>query len=204
MYFTELQEFGWNWLSASFVVLIAITTWQYRAFFLQTRNIWRERSAKSVSITMATGLFFISIGTLWYGFQAHLLVAAYTGGLAILSFLIMLGAWKFGRPGIASYTVLACGCAWSLLMFTSMEPKFVFSGFTIGLIVPIVAQVREIYKTRSRGVLHIEWLAVALVKNVFLNIFAFASGDIVYRIFSPIFLALSVWQFVLWLRFKET
>lgn len=204
MHFAEFAGFGLNWLTASFLVVSAITLWQYRAFTLQAMKMWRERSAQSLSVTMATAVFFISVATLWYGLAVHEFTIAFTGGLSVPSAFIALGAWKFGTPSVGDRIYLGITVAWSTLMLSSIEPGIVYAGFGFGMFVPIGLQIRELYATRDRGVLHPEWLAVALVKNLFLVVYGFAANDLVYMWFSPVFLVLSAWQMWLWWSFGPT
>lgn len=204
MHFTELEQFGWNWLTASFLVVSLITTWQYRAYFLQAREVWTKKSTESLSVSMATALGFITTATLWYGIEAQKLTIAYTGGICIFGIALAIGAWRFGRPRRIDYAVLLVCSGWSFLVFTDLNAAFVYSGFSAGILIPLLLQVREMYQTKSRGVLHLEWLLTNLVKNAFLNVFAYTSGDIVYIIFSPILFAISIWQMVLWMRYGKS
>ncbi len=198
MFFTELNEFGWNWLTASSAVLIAITVWQYRANTRQAIKIWTTRSAESVSITAAASVFFIVVASLYYGLTTRSLVISFTGGLCIPTFFLVWGAWRYGEPNRQDRIVVACGVAGMLAYLLPVAPAWVFSAFAIATTIPLCDQLRKLYETGKRGVVKGELLATYVTKNVFLTIFAFAASEPVYTLFTPIWLVLSIWLLAKW------
>jgi hypothetical protein len=201
MHFIEFERFGWNWLTLSFISLFIVTSWQYRGYTLQASRIWKMKSVQSLSIIMATSLFFVMAAILWYGIVTRSFTLVYTGGLCVPSLFIMLGAWKFGRPNGKDILCLAF-CTGGLMLYSfPINPAWILMGYSLGSVLPLTAQLFKLYKVKARGVLHGEWLATSVIKNVLLNIFAFTAQDLVYMVMSPIFLTLTVWLTILWLRY---
>lgn len=205
MFFLELERFGWNWLTASFLCISAITTLQYFAFTGQARKIWSCRSAEATSITQNTFRTFVTIASIWYGLISHNLTITYTGGLSVPGLFIMWGLWKFGSPTKRDkFTLVACTVG-ILLFLTPINPAWIFSGFMMVGLLPILDQIYVLYKSKVRGVNHGGMLLTFVVKNAALLLFAFEAQEKVYKIFIPIYLAVTLWQFLLWLSYgKET
>ena len=199
MFFVELNGFGLNWLTASSAVILAITTWQYRATIGQARKIWTKRSAESVSITAAVALFFITAASLYYGIATRSLVISYTGGLCIPAFFVMWGAWTFGSPAHRERVIFAAGVT-SMLAYSVFPVAWVFTAFAIATTLPLCAQLRELYKTGKRGVVHGELLATYVTKNPAIAVFAFVAYEPVYMIFGPVWLGLSIWLLAKWIN----
>lgn len=204
MYFIELNEFGWNWLTASFICLTIITAWQYRSFTLQAIKIWEERNAENISISLVTSLFFITVASLWYGLTEERLVIAFTGGLALPGFFLTLGAWKFGGPTNLDKFVFGICFAGVLLFLLPIDAKSVFLGFAVGGTAPVADQIRKLYQAKTRGKLKGEFLLTLVVKNVWLNIYAFAVNEPVYMLLAPVYFGLTVWQLLLWWQYGNT
>jgi uncharacterized protein with PQ loop repeat len=199
MFFYELDEFGWNWLTFSSTLLFAITVWQYRAQFLQAAKIWEKESAESVSLTANTYLFFTLLSSLIYGILTQKLVIAFTGGTAVLVGAIMVGAWRFGTP---TWIDVATGCAGlvGISLFLVLEPELVFFGFSLTVLIPVVHQLVILYKKgATRGVLQGELLLLYVVKNLLLMMFAFIVVEPVYIWLTPVWLVLSSWVYLRWL-----
>lgn len=200
MYFIELERFGWNWLTVSSSTLFIVTSLQYRGHAVQAKRIWGRKSAESFSTVAATSLFFVFLAIFWYGLHAHSLVFTFTGGLAIPALFIMLGTWKYGRFGPKEGIATTVFAGAFLLYLTPINPGWILSGFSTGSMIPLLAQIREMYRTRTRGVVHGEWLLTTLIKNVFLVIFSFTAVDPFYMVLSPIYFGLTIWMSIIWIR----
>ena len=201
MYFIELERFGWNWLTVSFLCISAITTWQYFAFAGQAAKIWDSESAEAASITQNTFRCFTTAASIVYGLMSHNLVITYTGGLTIPGLFIMWGLWKFGTPVKKDQIALIVCIIGMLLFLVPINPAWVFAGFMVVGLLPLFDQVHVLLKTKVRGVLHGGMLLTFVVKNVALTVFSFAAQEKVYMIFVPYYLAVTVWQYVLWWKY---
>ncbi len=205
MYFIELERFGWNWLTASFLCVSVITTWQFFAFAAQANKIWDLESAEAISITQNTFRCFGTIASIWYGLVTANLTILYTGGLTIPGLYIMRGLWKYGSPKKRDKITLIVCTVGILLFLLPIDPAWVFSGFMVVGLIPIIDQIWVLYKAGVRGVNHGGMLLTFVMKNVFLTVFAYQAGEKVYKIVIPVYLAVTFWQFMLWLSYgKET
>jgi uncharacterized protein with PQ loop repeat len=202
VYFYELEQFGRNWLlTASFLLLGLITTWQWRAYILQSQKIWRNERAKSVSVTLVTFQFFIVAAGFVYGVNTHSLIIAYTGTTSVIIARIVRGTWRFGRVNKWDRPILWAGVG--ILALTPFAPTLIYSCLIFVGALPLLVQVREIYKNKTRGDLHGEWLFTLLTKSVLWSVFAYSGPDLVYKIFSPVYLLLHTTLVYQWWYYRE-
>ncbi len=198
MFFYELEEFGWNWLTLSSLVVVTITTLQYYTSVQQAHSVWYYKSARAVSIGSTTILAYVYAAALIYGLITKSFVITYTGGLVFPTLVIAAGAWKFRAAHWRDGIFLVGGCV-GLWMYTQpVDPQQIFFWFNMAVSALLVEQLWILYLDKSRGVQSGNMLVAYLIKNFALMTFSLVGNEPVYQYFTPFWFLMSVWAFIKW------
>ena len=200
-YFVEFSQIGPNLLTLSFVVLSVLSLWQTHAYVKQARKIWRSKSALSVNITFAISICFILAAFAWYGIvHAKSIVIAINVFTLIPALFGVIGVWRYGSVKLMDKLTVILGVVGLLAFATPIDPKLVFFIFALAVTLPLVVQLRELYKTGVRGVLEGKLIATFMVKNIFYTTFAYTlpGGEPVLELVAPVWVLLSMWLMWKW------
>ncbi len=196
--FIELQGFGWNWLTASSVVIITLNLWQFAAYTKQGTAIWREQSTEAMSITFTIMVASILAGTLWYGILINSLSLILAGCSFVPGIVLVAGAFRYGQPASKDKVLLAIGIIAPFSFSLPINPAYVFAMFAAATIVPLVSQLLAFYRANNRGVARGELLFTYVIKNTAFLVFGLAIQDWVLIIGGAIWFFLAIWLFAKW------
>lgn len=93
--FTEIQNFGWNLITASFLATLAFTTAQGYALYQQNRKILQHRSGKSTSFVFFSYYTFSALAVSIYGWYKHSLALSINGLLGFIALAIIINLLRF-------------------------------------------------------------------------------------------------------------
>lgn len=175
--FTEIQNFGWNLITASFLATLVFTTAQGYALYRQNRKILQHRSGKSTSFVFFSYYTFSALAVSIYGWYKHSLALSINGLLGFIALAIIINLLRF--KNISGFErLLGLGAAIVIpLIIVVPQKDALFLIFGIIVILTISAQILEIWKNKSSGSVHpgqavvsifssLFWLSYALIVNI--------------------------------------
>lgn len=177
------QKGGWNTFTITAALLIGFTVTETYGIIVQNREIWRERSGASVSVTMNLfffSFFFVAAIFGWHERSAAMVFNAVVTGAAQVP--IVLGLWKFKgftRKEWISAGLFAAMMAWELY---TPNKSFWYLVFSFGLWYSLYTQLKELWDAGETGVLNGQLLAVFLVSSGTWTAFAFAGENPYFKI----------------------
>ncbi|MEX1064217.1 MAG: hypothetical protein WD898_00290 [Candidatus Paceibacterota bacterium] len=197
----ELNNFGWNSMTLSFLGTLFFSFWTAWAAFGQNKLIWRNRSGKAVSSTTIFYGLCLQTAAVIYGYDIHSL-AVLVGGLIRIPLLTMtiIGLGRF--KGFSKKEKFMFSLSLSLLvgmLFLSSKGKM-FMVFAFGSVLAYSCQLFELWLSDTTGVIDIRVVLVALCSSIFWMVYGISIDDVVIKIVSPCFLAISCLIIVLWFR----
>lgn len=200
----EIQKWGWNAVTISFVGTIFFTFLESWGLWQQNKAIWKSQSGEAVSV-------------IWFSYAAALFsiifvyslsissIALFINGLFILGthIPILIGLWKF--KGFRTIEKILAGLfLLSIIAMTVLPDKdwffllFSFVGIGFTAMQPI-----EILFKKSSGVVEIKLLAVIFTSTSFWVIYAFAVNDWVLKIICPSYLIIFGATILLWFKYRK-
>ncbi len=164
----ELQNFGRNVETLSFLLTMAIMciiTW---GLIHQTQKIWRNRSGESISTTWIIVFQFMFASFVVYGVEKNSLALIIQGCVRVpLVSIILLGLWKFKgftNRQMAIFIILFGGI---IYMPFSNHKAFIFLLYSYLGVASAMLQTWELWKTKHTGVVSIKFLMLNFI-GVFL------------------------------------
>jgi hypothetical protein len=200
--FKEISDIGFNLMTFSAVVIVAIALWQLQACIRQAYTIWKHRSIESVSTTFAVAFAVILFAFGVYGAVTHSLVLVINGLVSLPAIAICVGIFVFGETKKTDILVVIAGVVSLGTLLLPIDTKPIFLFFAMTVVIPLIFQLRRLYVVGKRGVVSGELLTTIVVKNTFFVVFAFTlpGGEPILQKSSPFWLSLSVWLLVKWIR----
>ncbi len=197
----ELDNFGYNLITLSFLGTLFFSFWSAWAASCQNRLIWRNRSGKAVSSTAIFYYLCLQIAVSIYGWNIHSL-AILVGGLARMPFLVMIiiGLSKFKGFNKKEKAMFTFSLSLLVGMILLSGKDKVFMVFAFGSILAYIFQVLELWMSDTSGVIDIRVAVVALCSSTFWMIYGFSIGDWVIKTISPCFLTINCLFIILWIK----
>ena len=199
----ELGQLGWNVVTIGFLGTVIFTILEAWGLWQQKKLIWENESGQSVSvITFSYGTAMFA-AVLIYGISVNSVALSFNGLLGFFHLPIIWGLWKFkgfSRTekllGIFLMVVVA-------VMIVLPFKDWFFLLLSFGTLISASMQAIEIWEEEDAGVVEIKLLAVFLLSNFFWIIYAFAIGNWILQIISPLFFVILTITIVLWFKNKK-
>ncbi len=195
--------------------MLLITLWQLEGLIRQARTIWTKRSAQSVSGIFFAYFLLALLNMVVYAFVGNaetnttLLI---NGSLQFIVVIIIFLGWiayelkkqnrimrKYFLP--AFFLALISVIALITLLPADQKPIFVVI-LTIFGIPSLVTQIAVLWK-HGRGDIELRMLLPQCAANVYLAVFAFATGEAAFKLIGPTFALLFCLNIVVWLKQKS-
>ncbi len=199
----ELQNFGWNAVTVSFVILMAIRVFGIVGASRQSYRVWSRKNADSLSWFTATYFVLIMVAETAFGADIGS-IAMLTATIRIIpQIVLVVGICKFrslGWPLILFMVSALAGQA--LAIFYNFEGLF-FTVVGVGLIIAVGTQPLEIWRNRSAGNTDIFYLSVFLAGSTFWLVYGIATDNIWLMIVTPPQVLLNLLTVILWLVYRQ-
>jgi len=200
----ELEHLGLNLITFTLILTLCCTTAEAFGLRQQRKAIWEEQSGASVSVSLFCYMTCIYFVTALYGISVNSVALMVDGTILSLSCVpILIGLWKFkGFTGREKAVGLAC-LAVPFIMHWSPRKDIVYLALCLFNIVPILAQIWEMWRERSSGVVSISFLWTVFATLSVWSVYGFVFGDWAMQVAYPSILAVIVLAIVTWYRFRE-
>lgn len=184
--FVEIQNWGLNALTISFLMTIFFTFFQAYGFIKQGQKIWKKRSAKSLSPPFFFLLFFWFIAFIIYGFNKNSLAMIINGLLFIPCISVVAGIINFKRLTIFEFlSFIMAASVIPIMIVVKNKEIFVFVVMMISLAV-LLGQLVVMVRAKSRGSVEIKFAIVFLTTAVFWFIYSYSIGDWALEVFNSV------------------
>jgi len=196
--FVEVQKFGINFLTLSFLGTIVFTLFQMISIFRQGRVVWGKKNGESVSV-LQFGYFAGYLFALFpYGIMQGSLALIFNSLLGIFCFYVTLGLWNY-KKCVPKYE-------WALVFLFLMLTAFMFalsaagkeilfSGLLFGILLFSAHQLFEITKKKDAGNVSIGVQKAFMASNVFWFFYSLLIGNVPLAIFNPLAFVIN-WQII--------
>jgi len=199
----EWQNWGLNALTIGSLGTIAFTFVEWWGLWKQKQAIWNEKSGESVSVSwFSYGTFFFA-AFLFYGVHIASVAVIINSLLAIIHIPILVGLWKFkgfSRHEKVQFVLLA-GMVPAMAFLPWKDELFLIISF--GTLYSFGTQPWELWKTKKAGVVEIRLIGVYFLSTLFWVVYAFAIGEWVLEIITPIVLIILGLTSVLWFKYRN-
>ena len=200
----ELNHFGWNAMTVSFIATVILTMSRAWAVMHQNSNVWRERSGKSVPVSVYVSSLFSLIATLIYGISESKVALIINGGtLFPLHIPILIGLWRYKGLALREKALAVVMIAMIGLMLVSPSKGGFYLVLAGTSVLMFIEQPWLIWANQSRGVVSIKFLSVSLISSCFWTMYSFAVNDLPLKIICISFFFIALVAVLLWLRYNE-
>ncbi|MFH1047140.1 MAG: hypothetical protein V1738_02455 [Patescibacteria group bacterium] len=200
----EFREFGWNVVTLTFLIIVISTIVGVWGMWKQMRTIWRRRSGESVSVILFSyAVVYMSAGIV-YGFQIGSLALILDLPWAIVTFIALLGLWKFSGSRIHE-TILAVIFLLAGIAMVCLPYRFsMYTGFCVGNCVAMTTQPYKMWRSGTRGSVDVRFLWTLVVTCAVWTVYGFAIGDWVVPFANLAYGLIALFAAVLWYRLPSS
>ncbi len=170
--FVELQNFGFNMLTLTFLATLIFTISQGIALIRQNKMIVKNRSGESVNFIFFSYYGFSALAVIIYGLGKNSLALTINGFLGFIALAIIVNLLRF-KPISLKEKIVGLGSAIVLPLIIFVPQRdllFLIFGSIIGL--TLLAQILEIWRNKSSGSVHPDQIIVSVISGVFWLIYA--------------------------------
>lgn len=216
-FLTSLEEyrgFGWNVITISAGMIIALSFVQIWGNWMQNKRIWTSHSGKGLSVRWFAYTLCFFLSAIEYGVYTKsgaMLVNA--SSLAVMHIMILAGLWKFKpwtRQEKIQVTAFACmPIAMVIAPDTPVGPietpakDVVFLMFAFGTIAAVATQPWEMWQKKTAGVIEVRLMCIHLVSVSCWAIYGFYIDAFVLKVINPILFVLFASVILLWAKYRE-
>jgi len=199
----ELQNFGWNILTVSFIATLCFSFWAAWGLYDQVTKIWKNRSGKPASnvwFIYMSGLF--AVGAV-YGVSIGSIAVTFSCiARGPLHIPILIGLHRFkGFTRLEWVLLFSLMCVVLVMIFLPMKGWFFLAISIIGLI-PTLKLPWEIWREKTSGVVSIKLISVYNASTTFWIIYASVIKDYFLLASTSASFLLFAATTVLWIKFR--
>jgi len=165
--FDEYQNWGMNALTVSAIGTVFFTFWQLYAAVAQSKKVWSERSAQSVSLQLFTYNLFYLVSFLIYGAYKNSLSMMINGLLFIAFLPAVIGIWKFKKTRLREKIIALLYSLIIPAMIILPQKDLVVLISLSGIVLFLAFQLWDIIKEGEFGALSVEFVVIYLATNAF-------------------------------------
>lgn len=170
--FSEIQNFGFNSLTLSFIATLFFTFFQAFALIMQNKKIIKNKSGESVSFVFFSYYGFSALAVIIYGFYKSSLALTINGLLGFIALTIAFNLLKFKKIelrekiiGIISVSILPL-----IILIPQKDSLFLIFGLIVQW--SLLTQVIELFKNKNTGSVHPAQGIVSLFSQTFWLIYS--------------------------------
>lgn len=196
--FIEVQNFGFNLLTLSFLGTIVLTLLQMKSMFEQGRVVWDKENGESVSVLQFAYFAAYLFTILPYGIAQGSIALIFNSLLGIFCFYITVGLWRYkkGVPWYEWTIAILFFVMIPLMIFVDLAGKeFLFSALLFGILIFSGCQLYELIQTKKAGNIAISVQKMFMASNTFWFFYSLLIGNIPLAIFNPIAFVIN-WQII--------
>lgn len=200
--FTELQNFGVNALTFTFIATVIFTVLQIQALWKQNEKIVKSRSGESVSFIFFAYYSFAALAVIIYGLYEHSLALTINGFVGFITLAIIINLLRLQVIslmekiiGLSSIIILPL-----IIFLPQRDLLFLIVGSIVNGV--LLIQVIKIWQNKSSGSIHSGPTIVAIFSNSFWLSYAFAANIWPMKIINSVGLLLWLALLIVYLKFK--
>lgn len=201
--FIEIEAFGINILSLSFVATLLFTLFQGIAFIKQNKKILKTKSSKSVSFSFYSFFGFSALAVTIYGLYNQSLALSINGLLGFISLVIAINIIKFRKLAKGELRIGLISAIAIPLMIIVPQKDFIFLGLGLIIAKTLMMQILEIWKNKSSGAYHSGQIFVSITSCSFWLIYSIIVKIWPMMIINTLFLLLWFLLLFSYFKFKE-
>jgi len=199
----ELQNFGWNAVTVSFLALMAIRVLGIVGASRQGYFVWKRGNADSLSRFTVVYFALIMVTEIAFGSAIGSIAMITAAARIIPQLILVVGVSKYrglGWPIILFIVAVLVGQTFAIIY--NFEGPF-FTAASVGLIIAVGTQPLEIWRNRSSGNTDIFYLSVFLAGSTFWLIYGIATNNIWLMVVNPLLTLLNLLTVILWFVFRR-
>lgn len=203
--YSSIEFRGWGWNLTTFTALLTVvcTILQAIGLWNQSRSIWKNQSAASVSKPPYIYGFFYFLSFFVYSAHKQSLALLLNSFIALMYLPILAGIARYGKisrvdVGCALLSMLAV----PTMLLTAQKELFLSILLTF-VFLTLAMQPIEIWRSKSAGVVSPIMLMIGIGTNIIWSSYAFATGNKVFRVFNPTLLLLFSVSLMLYYRYRK-
>jgi len=201
--FVECQNWGMNALTVSAIGTVFFTFWQLYAACVQSKKVWSEKSAQSVSLQLFTYNLFYLVTFLIYGAYKNSL-AIMINGLLFIAFLpAVIGIWKFKKTKLREKIIALLYSLIIPAMIILPQKDLVVLASLSGIALFLVIQLWDIIREGDFGALSVEFIVIYLATNAFWLAFSITIKNVPMVLFSAVVIVIYSVCLYLFFRYKK-
>jgi len=198
----EWKNFGWNFLTTSFVITVILGTFQLWGLWKQHKTIKEKLSGKCVPVLLFSYGGCLLLSFLYYGFLIKSLAVIFLWPRILLIVVLLYDLFKF--EGFSTrqklLSISFCGIIVSTIVFPRKDIVLMFG--MIGGLFPAIQQPVEMWRKRSRGSADIHYLITNLTSSLFWVIYWFAVKSAALAFLNLIGVLILSITAILWFKYK--
>lgn len=201
----EFQNWGTNKETLVFLVTVLFTMFQGWSLFSQGITVHRKRSGESLSVVLfiyGASYFFTFFA---YGITRGSVAIMFNGLLGVPCLVVLLSLIKFkglSKGDRKILMVLPLMIPLAYLLRGVPQDTLVLVGL-LGLLFPMLDQVREIQRTKRPGSVDPRFLLTFMAASLFWFLFGLYGGGWIFLVFNPLSFIILGATLVLYIRYKK-
>ncbi|RJQ28736.1 hypothetical protein C4565_03185 [Candidatus Parcubacteria bacterium] len=196
--FVEIQSFGLNLLTISFLGTVLLTLLQMKSMYEQGKTIWDKRNGESVSVLQFSYFAAYLFAIFPYGIAQQSIALIFNALLGMFCFYVMVGLWKYkhGVPWYEWTLSFSFFLMIPLMIFLDSDGReFLFSALLFGILLFSACQLYELVREGKAGNIAINVQKMFMASNTFWFFYSLLIGNIPLMIFNPIAFVIN-WQII--------
>lgn len=170
--FIELQNFGVNLLTFTFIITLIFTGASAYTLFKQNQKIVKSRSGESVSFIFFSYYAFSALAVIIYGLAKHSLALAINGVVGFIALAIIINLWRFKKISLKEKIIGLSSSLTVPVIILSDEKDLLFILFGVIIGLAMLEQITEIWTNKSSGSVYLGQIIVSLSSTSFWLIYA--------------------------------
>jgi len=196
--FVEIQNFGFNVLTISFLGTVLLTLLQMKSMYEQGKTIWEKRKGESVSVLQFSYFAAYLFAIFPYGIAQQSVALIFNAFLGMFCFYVMVGLWRYKR-GVPWYEWVFAFSFFlmiPLMIFLDSDGReFLFSALLFGILVFSTCQLYELMKEGKAGNITINVQKMFMLSNTFWFFYSSFIGNVPLMIFNPVMFVIN-WKII--------
>lgn len=200
--FKELENFGVNALTFTFVATVVFTVLQIHTMWKQNKKIVKSRSGESVSFIFFAYYTFAALAVIIYGLYEHSLALTINGFVGFATLVIIINLLRLQVIslmekiiGLSSIIILPL-----IIFLPQRDLLFLIVGSIVNGV--LLVQVIKIWKNKNSGSVHSGPTIVAIFSNSFWLSYAFVANIWPMKIINSTGLLLWLALLFVFIKFK--
>ncbi|MFA4942059.1 MAG: SemiSWEET family transporter [Patescibacteria group bacterium] len=201
--FTEIQNWGVNILTLTFVATLFFTSLQGYTLIKQIGKITRNKSGKSVSFVFFSIYTSSALAITIFGLYKSSLALTINGLLGFISLIILIKLFQFKKIERKEKILGLISTLTIPLVIIVPQKDILYLILGLVVLATIISQIVEIWKNRSSGSVYPGQTIVSIFSSLFWLIYALTANIWPMKIINSISFILWIALLLSYLKFRE-